>query len=162
MQLHMLTTCHPQLKILRQLIELQLSHSAEIRAKIDLAWGVNANKSKKKDPATVPPEPEDPNSKQNLQMLPIGQDFLRKRYWVVDSAYAFLHSADAYLRVFAGLFTKISLFMHLCEQFFRVTYTLTFHQSPLVSMFLPTLGRQPQRSKVSLPLVRSIWLPLKS
>lgn len=103
----MLMLYRAQLKILRQLIELQLSHSAEIKGKIDRAWGVNVNKNKKKDPATAPPEPSDPNSRENLQMLPLGQDSQRKRYWVVDSAYIFLDSTDAYLRVFAGLFTHL-------------------------------------------------------
>ncbi|KAK1232425.1 hypothetical protein PQX77_004455 [Marasmius sp. AFHP31] len=73
-----------KLKILRQLVELQLSHSAEIKGKIDRAWGVHHNKNKKKDSPTAPPPPEDPESQQNLQLLPLGQDISRKRYWVAD------------------------------------------------------------------------------
>lgn len=91
---------------MRQLIQLQLSHSADIKGKLDRAWGVNVNKNKKKDPATAPPEPSDPDSRENLEMIPFGQDSQRKRYWVVDSAYSFLDSTDAYLRVFGVLFTR--------------------------------------------------------
>jgi len=70
---------------LRQLVELQLSHNADIKAKIDRAWGVSHNKHKKKDPATTPLQPSDPDSQESLQLLPIGQDSSRKRYWVADS-----------------------------------------------------------------------------
>ncbi|KAF9270597.1 hypothetical protein L218DRAFT_914742 [Marasmius fiardii PR-910] len=73
-----------KLKILRQLVELQLCHSTEIKGKIDRAWGVHHNKNKKKDSPTVPPSPEDPESQANLQLLPLGQDITRKRYWVAD------------------------------------------------------------------------------
>ncbi|KAL0579444.1 hypothetical protein V5O48_002550 [Marasmius crinis-equi] len=73
-----------KLKILRQLVELQLSHSIEVKGKIDHAWGVHHNKNKKKDGPTAPPPPEDPDSQDNLQLLPIGQDVSRKRYWVAD------------------------------------------------------------------------------
>ncbi|KAJ3783133.1 hypothetical protein GGU10DRAFT_405483, partial [Lentinula aff. detonsa] len=75
-----------RLKILRQLVELQLSHSTDIKAKIDRAWGANFNKNKKKDPTNAPPEPSDPDSRANLQMLPLGQDSERKRYWVADKS----------------------------------------------------------------------------
>jgi len=73
-----------QLKVLRQLVELQLEHNAEIKNTIDLAWGVQHNKHKKREAQDVPPDPSDPKSKQNLQLNPIGQDTQRKRYWVVD------------------------------------------------------------------------------
>ncbi|KAK7058377.1 hypothetical protein VNI00_002011 [Paramarasmius palmivorus] len=73
-----------KLKILRQLVELQLTHSAEIKGKIDRAWGVNHNKNKKKDGPTAPPPSEDPESRDNLQLQPLGQDITRKRYWVAD------------------------------------------------------------------------------
>ncbi|KAJ8084449.1 hypothetical protein PM082_003219 [Marasmius tenuissimus] len=73
-----------KLKILRQLVELQLTHSPEIKGKIDRAWGVHHNKNKKKDSPTAPPPPEDPESQQNLQLLPLGQDISRKRYWAAD------------------------------------------------------------------------------
>ncbi|ESK98201.1 hypothetical protein Moror_318 [Moniliophthora roreri MCA 2997] len=73
-----------KLKILRQLVELQLTHSAEIKGKIDRAWGVYHNKNKKKDGPTAPPPSEDPESQENLQLQPLGQDITRKRYWVAD------------------------------------------------------------------------------
>ena len=73
-----------QLKILRQLVELQLCHNAEIKAIIDRAWGVSQNKHKKKDASTAPPDPSDPKSQERLQLVPIGQDLRRTRYWVAD------------------------------------------------------------------------------
>lgn len=74
-----------QLKILRQLVELQLSHGPEIRKTIDNAWGIVHNKHRKKEVPDPPPlDPSDPNSMESLQFVPIGQDNARKRYWVVD------------------------------------------------------------------------------
>ncbi|KAG6841746.1 hypothetical protein C0991_007075 [Blastosporella zonata] len=75
-----------KLKILRQLVELQLYHNADIKATIDRAWGVSQNKHKKKDAATAPPDPSDPKSQDKLQLLPIGQDSKRTRYWVGDDS----------------------------------------------------------------------------
>lgn len=66
-------------------MELQLCHNPDIKGKIDRAWGVSQNKHKKKDAATAPPDPTDPYSQDNLQLVPIGQDSSRKRYWVADS-----------------------------------------------------------------------------
>lgn len=76
--------CSVQLKILRQLVELQLSHSPDIKATIDRAWGVVHNKHKKKDATTAPPGPDDPKSQERLQLTPIGQDSHRKRFWIAD------------------------------------------------------------------------------
>lgn len=75
-----------KLKILRQLVELQLQHSAEIKATIDRAWGVTQNKYKKKDATNAPPDVSDLRSRENLQLVPLGQDYTRKRYWVVDDS----------------------------------------------------------------------------
>ncbi|KAF7339316.1 hypothetical protein MSAN_02145200 [Mycena sanguinolenta] len=75
-----------QLKILRQLVELQLCHTPEIKSTIDRAWGVSQNKHKKKDPASAAPEPTDPQSQGQLQLVPLGQDSRRKRYWAVDDS----------------------------------------------------------------------------
>lgn len=86
-----------QLKILRQLVELQLCHNAEIKAVIDRAWGVSQNKHKKKDASTAPPEPSDPKSQDRLQLVPIGQDLRRTRYWVADgpcTSIAYRHSLN--------------------------------------------------------------------
>ncbi|KAG5353676.1 hypothetical protein C0989_003813 [Termitomyces sp. Mn162] len=74
-----------KLKILRQLVELQLCHNADIKATIDRAWGVSQSKHKKKDATTAPPDPSDPKSQAKLQLLPIGQDSKRTRYWVGDA-----------------------------------------------------------------------------
>ncbi|KAH0591018.1 hypothetical protein H2248_001129 [Termitomyces sp. 'cryptogamus'] len=75
-----------KLKILRQLVELQLCHNADIKATIDRAWGVSQSKHKKKDATTAPPDPSDPKSQAKLQLLPIGQDSKRTRYWVGDDS----------------------------------------------------------------------------
>lgn len=84
-------------------MELQLEHNADIKTTIDLAWGVQHNKHKKKEAQDIPPDPTDPKSKQNLQLVPIGQDMQRKRYWVVDGKCPFLFEIPEflYLRVFA-------------------------------------------------------------
>lgn len=83
LQIHILHLMF-QLKVLRQLVELQLEHNAEIKSTIDVAWGVQHNKHKKKEAQDAPPDPSDPRSKERLQLIPIGQDTQRKRYWVVD------------------------------------------------------------------------------
>jgi hypothetical protein len=70
--------------VLRQLVELQLTHNPDIKTTIDRAWGVVHNKHKKKEAATAPPDPSDPKSQERLQLLPLGQDNQRKRYWVAD------------------------------------------------------------------------------
>ncbi|RPD55906.1 hypothetical protein L226DRAFT_528548 [Lentinus tigrinus ALCF2SS1-7] len=75
-----------KLKILRQLVELQLCHSHEIKAIIDRAWGVIHNKHKKTEMPSLPPPPGDPHSQERLQLVPLGQDKERKRYWVVDDS----------------------------------------------------------------------------
>ncbi|EIN13976.1 hypothetical protein PUNSTDRAFT_56275 [Punctularia strigosozonata HHB-11173 SS5] len=77
-----------KLKILRQLVELQLTHGTEIKGIIDSAWGVVHNKHKRKEPSSAPPlpDPSDPHSRENLQLLPVGQDITRKRYWIADDS----------------------------------------------------------------------------
>jgi len=76
-----------KLKVLRQLVELQLTHSTGIKSLIDRAWGVGHVKHKKKEPVNVPvPDPSDPFSREGLVYTPVGQDSSRKRYWVVDDS----------------------------------------------------------------------------
>ncbi|KAF7307092.1 hypothetical protein MIND_00502500 [Mycena indigotica] len=75
-----------KLKILRQLVELQLTHSADVRATVDRAWGVSSNKHKKKDATSAPPEDSDPLSQKQLQLVPLGQDLERTRYWAADDS----------------------------------------------------------------------------
>ncbi|KAI0936805.1 hypothetical protein AcV5_004853 [Taiwanofungus camphoratus] len=75
-----------KLKVLRQLVELQLCHSPEIKGVIDRAWGVIHNKHKKTETASIPPPPGDPHSQEKLQLVPLGQDKDRKRYWAVDES----------------------------------------------------------------------------
>jgi hypothetical protein len=76
-----------QLKVLRQLVEFQLVHSADVKGAIDRAWGVFHNKHKKKETPDVKTDPSDPKSRENLTFQPIGQDFNRKRFWVADREY---------------------------------------------------------------------------
>ncbi|KII94095.1 hypothetical protein PLICRDRAFT_695143 [Plicaturopsis crispa FD-325 SS-3] len=75
-----------KLKILRILVELQLCHTPDVKNTIDQAWGVIHNKHKKKETASTQPDPNDPHSRENLQLVPIGQDSHRKRYWVIDDS----------------------------------------------------------------------------
>ncbi|KAJ7170061.1 hypothetical protein C8R46DRAFT_1091016 [Mycena filopes] len=75
-----------KLKILRQLVELQLCHTPEIKSTIDRAWGVSQNKHKKKDAANAPPEAADPQSQEQLQLTPMGQDTKRRRFWSADDS----------------------------------------------------------------------------
>ncbi|KAJ7751300.1 hypothetical protein DFH07DRAFT_826810 [Mycena maculata] len=75
-----------KLKILRQLVELQLCHTPEIKNTIDRAWGVSQNKHKKKDAAAAPPEAADPQSQGKLQLVPLGQDSRRRRFWAGDDS----------------------------------------------------------------------------
>lgn len=75
-----------KLKILRQLVELQLCHTPEIKNMIDRAWGVSQNKHKKKDTATAPPGPDDPKGLDQLQLVPMGQDSRRRRFWSSDDS----------------------------------------------------------------------------
>ncbi|KAF8807826.1 hypothetical protein BYT27DRAFT_7189920 [Phlegmacium glaucopus] len=75
-----------KLKILRQLVELQLCHAPEIKGNIDRAWGVVHNKHKKNQTSLPPLDPADPKSQENLQLLPIGQDAQRIRYWITDDS----------------------------------------------------------------------------
>ncbi|KAG9001913.1 hypothetical protein FRB94_004445 [Tulasnella sp. JGI-2019a] len=75
--------------ILRQLVEWQLSHNAEIRGLLDRAYGVVRGGHRKRAddaprPALVPPDPE--HTKEKLEIEPIGQDLSKKRYWVIDDS----------------------------------------------------------------------------
>lgn len=88
--------------MLRQLVELQLEHNAEIKNTIDLAWGVQHNKHKKREAQDVPPDPSDPKSKQKLQLNPIGQDIQRKRYWVVDGPCIFFQYSNPSICAYLG------------------------------------------------------------
>lgn len=71
------------------LVELQLTHSPEIREIVDRAWGVVHNKHRKRDTLPPPLDPSDPHSYERLITTPIGQDNNRVRYWVFDGAKTF-------------------------------------------------------------------------
>ncbi|KAH0838016.1 hypothetical protein J3R83DRAFT_6256 [Lanmaoa asiatica] len=75
-----------KLKILRLLVDVQLAHSTEVKNIIDRAWGVTQHKHKKKDPVNAPPDASDSRSQDRLQLIPLGQDCSRKRYWVADDS----------------------------------------------------------------------------
>lgn len=81
-----LANCIVKLRILRQLVELQLSHNQEVRETIDRAWGVVHNKHRKRDTLSAPPDPSDPRSMERLKTAPLGLDLSRKRYWAFDGA----------------------------------------------------------------------------
>lgn len=91
-----------KLRILRQLVEWQLSFSAEIKGMIDRSWGVVHMKHKKSNvelaQETQRLSDNDPHSKRNLMMVPIGQDARKKRYWAVDGRSNFIFSI--YLHLF--------------------------------------------------------------
>ncbi|KAG8928346.1 hypothetical protein FRC03_009559 [Tulasnella sp. 419] len=78
-----------KLSVLRQLVEWQLSHTTEIRNLLDRAYGVPRGGHRKR-PEDIPkpalPPPDDNFTKEKLQMIPIGLDAQRKRYWVVDDS----------------------------------------------------------------------------
>jgi hypothetical protein len=63
---------------------LQLTHAPDIKSVIDRGWGVQHNKHKKNQVALPTLDPNDPQSRDKLALLAIGQDSQRKRYWVTD------------------------------------------------------------------------------
>lgn len=78
-----------QLKILRQLVELQLTHSQEIKATIDRAWGVVHHKHKKERGVSAAGGSATAGLERDRDFLgfqPYGYDAKRTRYWVIDSA----------------------------------------------------------------------------
>lgn len=96
-----------KLKILRQLVEWQLTYCDSVKAQIDLAWGVKhaghqkgkqtepqkatakaAKESKAKGvPTAAEVEVADPvKLKEHLEIRPIGTDCDKKRYWAVDDS----------------------------------------------------------------------------
>ncbi|EKM48048.1 uncharacterized protein PHACADRAFT_266566, partial [Phanerochaete carnosa HHB-10118-sp] len=75
-----------KLRVLRQLVEFQLCHSHDIKKIIDRAWGVVHNKHKKAEMTPSRPPATDPQSQEHLQLVPLGQDIQRKRYWVIDDS----------------------------------------------------------------------------
>jgi hypothetical protein len=64
-------------------VELQLTHSVDIKAAIDKSWGLTQMKEKRKGAAHMSAEAHLP-ADHELAFAPIGQDISRKRYWVVD------------------------------------------------------------------------------
>ncbi|KAI0275019.1 hypothetical protein BC834DRAFT_1037602 [Gloeopeniophorella convolvens] len=93
-----------KLKVLRQLVELQLVHSAGVKSLIDRAWGVSHGKHRKKEPTDVAvPDPSDPHSREGLSYSPVGQDSARKRYWVVDGPCSLLPPLGVFACIWADL-----------------------------------------------------------
>ncbi|KAH7107054.1 hypothetical protein BKA62DRAFT_685899 [Auriculariales sp. MPI-PUGE-AT-0066] len=77
-----------KLRVLRQLVEWQLTFYAPVKQSIDRAWGVTHNLHRKtaQEIAAERVPDEDPFSKKSLLMVPIGQDYSKRRYWVVDNS----------------------------------------------------------------------------
>jgi hypothetical protein len=123
--------------VLRQLVEFQLAHSADIKKSIDAAWGVGRNTHRKKDPNTPAAASEDGPRLEDLQLLPIGQDLKRRRYWVVDGEFIALEHAAALLAMFVPVvfFLRNSQrvvsglpLMKTCLPPFRLTEALLFDE----------------------------------
>jgi hypothetical protein len=84
-----------QLRILRQFVDWQLTHSVVIRDIIDTAWGTKKKAHKKEAVAPrPPPPPEDPYSKESIAFHAIGQDQTRTRFWIADGEHALVRSFD--------------------------------------------------------------------
>lgn len=81
-------------------MEFQLCHSADIKKSIDVAWGVGKNTHRKKDPSAPPAASDDAPRLEDLQLLPIGQDLKRRRYWVVDGESMVVEHAATLLAMF--------------------------------------------------------------
>ena len=96
-----------QLKILRQLVELQLCHAPEIKGYVDHAWGVVHNKHKKNQTPLPSLDRSDPKSQENLQLLPIGQDVHRIRYWIADGPCTFIVESWSTFFIFAYICLEI-------------------------------------------------------
>ena len=96
-----------QLKILLQLEELQLCHAPEIKGYIDHAWGVVHNKHKKNQTPLPSLDRSDPKSQENLQLLPIGQDVHRIRYWIADGPCTFIVESWSTFSIFAYICLEI-------------------------------------------------------
>lgn len=115
-----------QLKILRQLVELQLCHAPEIKGYIDHAWGVVHNKHKKNQTPLPSLDPSDPKSQENLQLLPIGQDVHRIRYWITDGPCTFIVESWSTFFIFAYICLEIfistpfSLFSGHIKWFYQI------------------------------------------
>ena len=114
----MLTLCACQLKILRQLVELQLTHGPAIKSAIDRAWGVVHNKHKKNQATEGKPDPSDPMSQENLPLLPLGQDNSRKRYWITDGPCTYL------LLFHPGI--RICVYLWFCS----IMHSISWHLRP--------------------------------
>ena len=67
------------------LVELQLTHSQSVKETIDKAWGIGANKNKKKDGSNV--AEHSGSIQESLQTVPVAQDCSRLRYWHFDGMF---------------------------------------------------------------------------
>lgn len=88
-------------------MELQLCHAPEIKGYIDRAWGVVHNKHKKNQTTLPPLDPADPKSQENLQLVPIGQDAQRIRYWIADGPCTFIVESYSAASIFACICLEI-------------------------------------------------------
>lgn len=108
-----------QLRILRQLVDLQLVYSPETKAAIDRAWGVQHNKHKKSHVPLPPLDPDDPMSREKLVLLPIGQDSQRKRYWMADGPCTIVLHSVLHISLFICIYT-LNRFGFFFQLFFKV------------------------------------------
>ncbi|KAH7930423.1 hypothetical protein BV22DRAFT_1191253 [Leucogyrophana mollusca] len=144
-----------KLKVLRQLVELQLSHSIDVKNTIDRAWGVMQNKHKKRDPETAPPGAGDAKSQESLQLIPLGQDTQRKRYWIADGpwvplAYFLFHLFQPRFRaqrmVFAPIWGHIASFSFLWPRVLppNPPFTFTADADSVTDLFLGSILDSPR------------------
>ncbi|KAG8928350.1 hypothetical protein FRC02_007042 [Tulasnella sp. 418] len=88
-----------KLEVLRQLVEWQLTNCPHVKALIDNAWGVKHHHKAKEGAAIAPPtktkkshtqnsskSPDEIPTKEILELVPLGLDSSRIRYWITDDS----------------------------------------------------------------------------
>lgn len=77
-----------KIRILRQLVDWQLTYAANIRDIIDTAWQVKQkpNNKKKNEPPRPAPDTEAAATRKSLTVTPLGQDVERTRFWIADNS----------------------------------------------------------------------------
>jgi len=116
-------------------VELQLCHAPEIKGNIDRAWGVVHNKHKKNQTPFAPLDPVDPKSQENLQLLPIGQDAQRIRYWIADGPCTF---------TVEHLFSFASIFAYICLEIFNTSLYFPVLSNLMVLLNLTIFSDSPR------------------
>lgn len=101
-------------------MELQLTHSQEVKAVIDRAWGVVHHKQKKEKGAGAAENPSAGSSgpdRESLELKPFGQDSKRERYWVADGPCSFTFAPEVFVLPYCCVILGILCGIHI--GFFR-------------------------------------------